>query len=143
MKKEGIALSLIALLIGIIVAGVGFYLYRSIQTNQKQKSKTQITLMPTPSPTPKKELLLSVTTPKDENVTNNKIITVAGSTDPNALVIVSTKFNDIVVNPEKNGDFSTPVTIEEGVNELTINAVLPNGESKRKTITITYSTENF
>lgn len=143
MKKEGIALSVIALFIGIIVSGAGFYFYRSLQTNQKQENKTQITLIPTPSLTPKKELSLSVTTPKDEDVTDNKIITVAGTTDPSALIIVSTKLNDIVVSPEKNGDFSTPVTIEEGVNVLEINAILPSGESMSKTKIITYSTENF
>jgi fructose-1,6-bisphosphatase len=95
------------------------------------------------SPTPAGNNLLSVDNPKDEDVSSQKIITVHGKTVSGATVIVSSEDTDQVVKPASNGDFSLTLTLPDGTSLLTITAVLPDGQEKKLTRTVTYSSENF
>jgi hypothetical protein len=62
---------------------------------------------------------------------------------PNTTIIVSTEINDQVVNPAANGNFTLDTTIDNGTNLIQITAIFPNGEEKKMTRTVTYSTESF
>jgi len=48
-----------------------------------------------------------------------------------------------VITPSQEGDFSTTAIITSGENQITITAIAPNGEEVKKTVTVTYSTEEF
>lgn len=144
MKAERVFLSFIAVLVGLVAAGVAFYLYQMTKTLPEKKAeplgvKTRIT----PTPTPDKSNFLTVETPKDEEVLTQKTITVSGKTAPNATIIVSSEENDQVVKPAANGDFSLTQAIPEGTSLLNVTAVFASGEEKKVTKTVTYSTENF
>ncbi len=144
MKAEKVILSLVAVIVGLIAAGVAFYLYQMTKTvplakNQPLTVKTQIT----PTPTPNNENFLTVENPKDESVVNTKTITITGKTSPKATIIVSTETSDQVVVPASNGDFTLSDTISDGTNMIQITAVFPDGEEKKVIRTVTYSTENF
>lgn len=77
------------------------------------------------------------------SVTDNKIVTVTGQSDPQATIIISTDTGDQVINPSSTGAFSTTVTIGTDENYIHIVAITPNGQEVEKTLTVTYSTENF
>lgn len=145
MKTEKIVLSFIAVLVGLLVAGVAFYFYQSTKviSPNATKKETLVKLSPTKQPTTTASLLLSLDQPVDETVTNKKTIVISGKTLPDATITVTTPIADQVVKPSSVGDFSTTITIDDGENPIYVIATLPNGEETTKTFTVTYNTENF
>ena len=143
MKAERVILSFVAVIIGLIAAGVAFYLYQV--TKVVPDSDKTISLMPkiSVSPTPDSANLLSIDTPTDEQVFDKKTITITGKTRKDATIIVTTEDNDQVVTPAANGNFSITQTIPGGTTLVHITAVFPNGEEQTITRTVTFSTENF
>ena len=144
MKKERVVLSFIAILIGLIAAGVVFYFYQMTKTVPPQKDNP-IAIAPktTPTPTPDSSNFLSIETPQDEQVFSKRVITVTGKTTKNSTIIVSTEDGDDVVSSAANGDFTLTETIPDNTSLLHITAIFPNGEEKKVTRTVTFSTENF
>ncbi len=140
MKIEKLLLAFFAVLGGLIVAGVGFYLYQSTKTLSPSQIKTVHIMTPTPTTTP---VVLVIDTPQDTSVTDNKTVTVTGRTDPKATVIISTDTSDQVITPSGTGAFSTTVLIGNDENYIHVTAVNSDGQEAEKVITITYSTENF
>lgn len=141
MKAERLILSIVALVIGLAVAGLAFYLYQ--MTNKTPPTTKKIASEVTPSPTPDESLFLTIDSPKDEEVLSTKTIKISGKTTPDAIVVVNTETNDEVVKPTANGSFSLTQTIGNDVNFLQITAIFPNGEEKIIQRTVTYNSESF
>lgn len=141
MKTEKIVISFIAVIVGIIVAGVFFYFYQ--QTKIIPASQTKVVSINPPTPTPKSSIFLVVDKPTDEEVVDTKTITVSGRTTADATVLVSTDNRDEILTPATNGNFSTTVTLDLGGQTITVVAIAPNGEEIKVVRTITYSTETF
>jgi hypothetical protein len=144
MKTERIVLSIVAVLVGLLAAGGAFYLYQMTKTVPNEKTKP-VTLgeQVTPTPTPDTGNYLTIDTPQDEEVSTKATITIAGKTNKEATIIVSSEDADQVVKPSGDGNFSLTMNIGSGTNLLQITAVYPNGEEKSVNKTVTYSTENF
>lgn len=142
MKTERLILSLVAIIIGILVAGGGFLLYQYTQQNTN-KTVTPITPQPSFTPSPSPKVSLSISSPKDEDVVSTSQITVSGKTEPNTTVLVSTDSNDSVVTAGNDGSFSAKITLDSGENPIDIIAITPNGEKQEQVNTVTYSTESF
>lgn len=142
MKSERVILSFVAIIVGLVVAGVAFYFYQMTKT-VSEPGKQKIAQGKNPTPTPDKNLFLSVETPKNEEVVEKKVVSVAGKTVSSATIVVSSEIEDTVVKPAKNGDFSVTQTIGDGANLIQITAIFPNGEEKSVYRTVTFSTENF
>src|SRR5438105_3744583 len=104
MKAEKLILSVVAIIVGLIAAGIAFYLYQITKTLPPAKDQT-ITIKPktTPIPTPNSENFLTVETPKNEEVFDKKTITISGKTTPKSNIIVSSVNNDQVVSPSETG----------------------------------------
>ncbi|HSW96823.1 MAG TPA: hypothetical protein VLF89_03280 [Candidatus Saccharimonadales bacterium] len=143
MKLEKFVLSIIGIFFGLLVAGSAFYFYQKITSHPTNKKIVPVHTTKTPTPSPTPSFFVNIDTPKDESVTDNKTVTVSGKTIPTATVIVSTGAADQVITPSSQGDFSTTVTIDTDENQLIITAIAPSGEEVRKTITVTYSTQEF
>ena len=141
MKFEKILLSFFAVMIGLIVAGVGFYFYQSTKVIPAKNVKT-IKLMPSPTINPS-AVYLSLDNPQDESVTNNPTITISGKTVPNGTVIINTSTIDQVIPASTNGSFSTTVTLTDNENRIIITAIASTGDETQKIMTVTYSTEDF
>lgn len=143
MKAEKIVISFMAVVIGILVASLAFYLYQRTKVLPETQTKVA-TSIPPPSPTGKKpSIFLSLDTPKDEDVVDTKTVTISGKTNADATVVVITDADDMVVAPASNGNFSTTATIGNGTNKIEITAISPDGEETMATRTVTYSTESF
>lgn len=144
MKKEKVILSFIAVLVGLFVAGTAFFLYQS--TKKLPESETKIASKISPIPKNKKpdqSVLLIIDTPSDESVFEDKTITLAGKTEPDAIVIVSTELEDESITPTKNGSFSTTITLTDGQNQIVITTIAPSGKETKETRIVTFSTESF
>lgn len=140
MKQERVILSFIMVLIGLLVAGVTFYFYKS---GEKTNSNIQTIISPSPTPTATDNLLLTIKSPVNEAVVENKTIKILGTTSPKATVIIITKLDQQVLTPDSTGDFNATVSLGNDQNLITIIAVLPNGETKQIQHTLTYTTNNF
>jgi len=68
------------------------------------------------STTNSEELFLDITSPQDNSVVSNPILTIKGTTVNNAEIFI----NDKETKSKADGTFSTTVTLEEGENILTI-----------------------
>lgn len=141
MKFEQLILSFVAVVFGLFVAGVAFFIYQSTKTVSPSTIKT-IKIQNT-TPTPGSSIPLTIESPADESVATSKIVTVSGKTDPNATIIVSTDNTDTVVSPSSMGAYSLTVTLTDNENILRVLAVMPDGKETLKTITVNYTTEDF
>ena len=132
MKKEKIVLSFLAVLFGLLVAGVAFYLYQSTKTISSSQTKTISITPPEVLKEPQKSssIFLTVDTPKDEDVSDTKTVSISGKTIPEATIVINTSTNDDVITPAKNGNFSTTVVLENGVNYIEIPVLLQTEKKK-------------
>lgn len=142
MKAERVILSIIAILVGLLVAGGAFYLYQLTRQLPQDKTKA-ITLKTKPTPTPNANNYLVVDSPQEGEVFATKTITISGKTFPNATLVITTDTNDQVVKPTSTGDFSVTSTIGDDSTIIHIVAIFPNGEQKTLTRTVSYTTEDF
>lgn len=141
MKKEKVLLSFIAVVLGILVTSIAFYLYQGTKVIPSSKLKT-ITIS-SPTPAPKLSIFLNISNPQDESVVNKKIITISGETTSGATVLVITPVDQQIAVPASNGNFSTTVNIDSGENIVEITAIGQNGEDARVIRTVTFSNEEF
>jgi hypothetical protein len=143
MRAERVILSFVAVIVGLVAAGVAFYLYQTTRV-VPDKDKT-ISLMPkiSVSPTPDKANLLTVETPQDEAMVDKKVISITGKTRSDATIIITSEDTDQVVKPAANGNFSVTQSIPNGTTLIYITAIFPNGEQQTVMRTITFSSENF
>lgn len=81
------------------------------------------------------EIPLSITEPASKTTTSSSI-TIKGQTLPNADVAV----DDKSVKADSQGNFSAPVTLDEGDNSIIVVANDANGNYAEKEIIITYNT---
>lgn len=141
MKQEKVILSFIAVLIGLVVAGVVFYIYQStktVSTTQSQRLEN-----PTPTPNQKSSLFLQIYEPKDEQIADRKTVTISGKTNPGATVAILTTTGEEIIQPSREGNFNTTIQIDDGINYIKIQAFLPTGETETVQRIIAYTTEDF
>lgn len=145
MKAEKIILSFIAVFVGLVAAGFAFYLYQSTKTIPPEESlPVAVNTKPTSAvPTQATSNVLSVESPKDEEVFDKKVIGIKGKTVKDATITISTQESDQVVKPAENGEFTLTQSIPDGTSVVHITAIFPDGQEKKVSRTVTYSTETF
>lgn len=144
MNAEKVILSFVAVIAGLIVATLAFYLYQGTKViNPKTTAIAQISAAPTELPIKESNLFLTIDQPSNESVITTKALTVAGKTTPNTTVIVTSANNDQVFMSNSTGGFSTTINIDSGENKIIITAIASSGEEKQEIITVTSSTEQF
>lgn len=140
MSKEKVILSSLAVLVGLLLSALGFYFYQGAKYSPQESDK--ITISPQKE-SPKPTVPLSVDEPKDESVSDKKIIRVSGKTDPDSIIIILTEDDEQVLAPSEVGNFTTTITLLDGENFIQITAIAPSGESVTIDRIVTYSTESF
>jgi len=140
MKAERIVLSIIAILIGLFVAGTIFFVYQITQ-NKNTEKKADVSILPTLSPTSAVSLL-TITSPENESVTDQKTIELKGKAPANAIIIIATENGHNALSASDTGEFSEDISLDVGVNIIQITAIA--GDKEESTIhTVSYSTESF
>ena len=141
MKKEKVILSFIAVAVGLLCAGIAFYFYQSSKVIPPSKTKTVSVAIPTPTIKPSQFLIINE--PTDEEVVDNKTVTVSGQTTAGSAVAIYTDSTQQVIQPSQTGTFSTTVTIGSDENLITITSFAPNGEEQTVHRIVTFSSEDF
>jgi len=143
MKAEKVILSFVAVFVGLIAAGIAFYLYQTTKVipEQTKPSATQVAVQATP--TPSGSDTFTIDAPQDEQTFDKKLITIKGTAVKGAIITISTDDDDQVVQPADNGSFTTTQTIPDGTSVINFNAIFPDGTQKSIVKTVTFSTANF
>lgn len=141
MRKEKIILSIIAGTVGILVALGAFFFYQSTKTLRDSQIKKIV--IDSPTPNPEKGLFLNITSPKDEEVVSNRTVKVSGKTVSNAKIVIIASSFEVAAVADRDGNFSTSVSLSENENILQIIAVSPDGENVKTERVVTYTTESF
>ena len=81
--------------------------------------------------------VLNVTSPDDGLITNKSTVVVAGTTNDSTSSPVTLTVNGNTVSVGSDGSFSTTVTLSEGENTITIEAVDKAGKASTVTRTVT------
>ncbi len=98
-----------------------------------QKNKGQLGTVEYQRPQEIKEIKLDILEPKDGAVVTEPTIILRGITSPSAEVFV----NDIELQADAQGNFETPLTLEEGENIIAVLANDENGKFAEKEIIVT------
>lgn len=143
--KERIVITFIALVLGLLITTLAFYFYQSVKNSPHPSQNTvkNTNSLPTPTPAQIIQTSLVVTDPQNEALVDKRTIQVKGKTDPKDSIIVSSNSEDVAVNPDPTGNFSVAITIDAGVNIITVRSISPNGIEKTDKRIVTYSTEDF
>lgn len=139
MKQEKVMLSVVAILIGLAVAGAAFFLYQNSKSIETPKTLTQ-NVSPTPSSS---GFYLLLNEPEEEAVTDKKTIKVSGKTLATATIVITTASTEEIIKPSSQGDFSTTIQLADGLNYLRVQAIDQNGETQTVERVIGYTTEDF
>ena len=144
MKAEKVILSFVAVFVGLIAAGVAFYLYQSTKTAPSDQNKpSAMKVAKLPSPTGADANTFTIDSPKDEQVFDKKLIDIKGTTVKGATITVSTDDSDQVIHPADNGDFTLTQTVPNGTSIIEFSVIFPDGTQKKIDRTVTFSTESF
>ena len=143
MRKE----VLIAIVLGF---GLGLLITFGLwSANKAMKQKEELpptaeettpALSPTPTPA---SFSLAILTPEDESVQAEEKITISGSTEPEAQVIIISNKDEVIVEADTAGKFSAEITLENGTNDIAITATNEAADEATKTISVVYSTVEF
>lgn len=141
MKKE----VLLAIGVGF---GLGLVITFGIWT--ANKSLKQAKIMPTPSPisTPIPNVAdkvtnnqLTITSPEDESISNVATITVSGTTSPKAVVSIVFEEDEVIVEADDKGAFSSKIDLIGGYNTIIVTSTDPvTGTETTETRIVTYTT---
>ncbi len=142
MKKEKIVLAFVAAVIGLLVAGILFYIYESTRTVSTSKLQTN-TSSNAEQTLPSNNIFLNLSKPTDESISDTKVVEIMGKTKSDATVVVLTSLDEKIVAPAADGTFSTTINIDDGENVIEITAIAKNGQEQKVIRTVTFSTEKF
>lgn len=140
MKQERVVLSFVMVLIGLLVAGIAFYFYQSSKQISSDSPSSNIIA---PTQPPKPTIYLTITSPDNEIVVSSKTLRIAGKAPADATIVLITESDQMVFKPSAIGDFTTTITLNDGLNLITIQAIKPNGEIASVKRTVTFTTEDF
>ncbi len=145
--KERIIIVLIALVFGLAVTTLGYFIYQSAKNLPEDSQKiTAINSKNTKgnqTQIDNNQVYLTITAPDSDSITANRTIQVKGKTNSENTILISSNLEDIVAKPSQLGEFVATVTIDAGTNKLVTRAVAPNGEEKIDTRIISFTTEDF
>lgn len=142
MKQERVILSFVMVLIGLLVAGLIFYLYQSTKVIP-QSNLANNNNETSPTPTPKSSIYLILNQPSDESVVSNKTLQISGKTSPGSTVTIITASDQEVIKPTTDGNFVTTTVLDDGQNIIHVQAISPDGQTYSIERTVTYSSESF
>lgn len=73
-----------------------------------------------------------ITSPKDGEIVKSKDLNLTGKVTNATLVVVTTPTASLVLAPTEKGDFSTPLTLSEGANPITVAAYTGDSNESQK-----------
>lgn len=132
-------LSQILILIFSLTFLAGLYYILNIQYGQNTLSyakKGPVTTLP-------KSLRLELEQPADDTLVFTPSVIVSGKTGPKSLVLLATDTQNVVIESNSKGAFSTVLKMDEGINNLRAVVFDATGDSRSDERTVYYSKEKI
>ena len=137
--KTFILSQVLILIIGLLFLG-GLYYILNIQYSQNvPRSLSQrgpVTTLP-------KSLRLELEQPEDDTLLFQPSVIVSGKTSPRLPVLITTQSQDLVVESNSQGSFSTVLKLDEGENNITAVVFDSTGDLRSDERTVYYSKEKI
>ena len=141
MNKEKIIIIIAAIIVGALIAAGLLFLYQSSKKINPQEVKS--ISVTDPSPTPSSGLFLTIDSPVDEEIVDERLIKVTGKTIPDVKILILSDTDEVAAIPADDGSFSTEINLGQSENIIEIIAIAPNGESVKVRRIVSYTTEDF
>jgi hypothetical protein len=135
-----IGVLVVLLLVGLGVGGLFLYSRKS-STPAPAPAPIVADAQPTAVPTVT-NLPLVVTSPAEGELAVSQKISVKGKTSPNITVAIFTDSDQTSVQSSSTGDFEAMVTLQTGINSLTVTVFDDNGQEKSVSMDVVYDTAN-
>lgn len=128
---------ILILIFGLTFLG-GLYYVLNIQYQQPKSLFSN-----GPVTSPPKTLRLDLDQPEQDSLSYSSSIIVSGKTGPKKEVLISTDYDDLVVESKQDGSFSTILNLDEGVNNITAVVFDATGDYRSSERTVYYSKEKL
>jgi len=136
MNKDTVVASIIGFGLGLVAAIALWVVPRILpklpQIKSPAKKETAVTT--TQNNTPEG---FTIATPQDGEISQADSITVKGKAANTKLVVISTTDKSQVITPSENGEYSAPVKLVEGNNEIVV-SLISDETTKTEQINVFY-----
>ncbi|MBT4124596.1 MAG: hypothetical protein HN981_01645 [Candidatus Pacebacteria bacterium] len=126
MKKETIIAILVGLSLGLFIT-YGVYQAKTSISPESDKDQEILSLTPAPENEFSGELVLN--SPENEIIQEDSSISVSGTTLPNSFVVIFVDNKETITSSDESGNFSIEISLENGLNIITITVLDENGRS--------------
>lgn len=138
MRKEIFLALFVGMSLGLMIT-FGIYQNReNSQTNQNSVTDTLVNKQMASSSAETQDSVLSITTPEDNLLTNQKNLMVSGTTTPQNMVIIFLNGNEAITTSDDTGNFSKEVQLAEGANLIEVYSVNEDNQSIKKEKSVIY-----
>lgn len=137
MKKEVWLAIFLGLMVGILIS-LGIYIAnRALKTKRLSSNIPQTTSLSSPLPSPSS---LIINEPENNLVFKVNEATISGQAKPEATIAILAENQEDLLMADKQGFFSTKISLISGLNEIKIVAIDNNANQEEKIIQLVYST---
>lgn len=136
--KQFLLAQLIILILSLLFLGYLHYLV-NIQTASHEsylKKGKPVTSAP-------KSLRLELEQPDDNLLVFEPSVVISGKSAPSSNVLIMTESKDLIIKSSAEGDFSTVLELDEGVNNISVAVFDNSGDSRSAERTVYYSKEKL
>lgn len=136
MKKEVLIAILIGFSLGLTIT---YGVYRVRLAMQEEPPSIEQIVNATPTPSSEAQSIIAIHNPENGRVQTETSTTVAGTTLPNAFVVLFVNNDNYIQTSDATGNFSFEVPLVNGGNVLTTHVVNEDGQSVsvERTIVVT------
>lgn len=130
-------------LLFVIVAGIGVIIWAGLSHLGSANSKLPALENSAPVTLDRVSLSLQLDSPDNKTVLFDQSLLVSGKTSPKATIIVNDDGDYSGVTADSGGSFSKRITLDDGLNQLTVTAFDSEGNSKTEHRTVYYSADQL
>ncbi len=130
-----------------IIAGIGAGLFLAFGVwKLTSKISKKVAISPSPivqneTPTPKPGFTITIASPKNSSVVTDSLLTITGKSEPLSKMVISTSVDDYFVKVDDNGDFSSDITLQPGLNITNLTAFNSLGNEITAKLDLVFSSE--
>lgn len=127
----------------LIFAASLFFLFSLHYVLNIQYEQTQNRFEAGPVTSKPKSFILNLDQPSDDSLIFSSSLLLSGKTAPNLEVLISINEEHLMIEAKPDGTFSQTLTLDEGVNNITVTSFDQTGDSRVTARTVYYSKEKI
>jgi hypothetical protein len=143
MKKDIIIAIILGFVTGSLVAAIILNFPYILSIVNKKKDTTAAVIQPNIKKDSTALITLDILDPQDDSLAATKSMTIRGKTQKDNTVILEFDLNQDVTSASDDGNFTFPVNLNYGTNDILLTAYNQNGESVSKTVSVMYQDEDL